>query len=235
MAIGHARPHRGTGSAYGNGQSRRRNAVRTNVERAWSFRRFLDQFGAVGRAKGEGYDPAMFAGMSDAELSQTRAMLLERALAGDTVDLDGLRHLGGTDVVAALRAALAATDAHGAPWQIKARDTMYALTGEMAVLLPLLLVIDSRDAATRERAAQLLARTKLPSAMAEPIAARLCRWHSHAVRLPLAIAWLTTQGLPTYEPQSFTAHLPLVRRILDCWPWQRRRVLADLAGALGRA
>lgn len=193
---------------------------------------FLRQYHAAGREKGDGYDPSMFAHMDPAERSEARAALLQRALEGDTVDLAGLAHVGDAAVIAALHEA-AGTDPFRAPDRdLVLRETLFALTGDPRELDPVLAWLDGCDAEARTRAAELLARLALPPTLAEPIARRLGRWRVGAARLPLASAWLTTQGMPTHRIDGFQAHLPLVRRILTAWPWRRARLLGAIAGEL---
>lgn len=192
--------------------------------------RFLRQFHATGREKADGYDPGMFEEMSTKERARAAAMLLVRGLAGDTTDLHGLRYLGGFAAVAALR------DAAGtmldAGCDIERCDTLFALTGDPADLLPVLGYLDGSDTVARERAAWVLAGLRAPAALAEPIAERLADRRYRPVELPLAAAWLATQGLPVHEVAGFQAHLPLVRRILDAAPRRRPAVLAGIAREL---
>ena len=190
-----------------------------------TFARFLQQYEATGREKGDGYDPSMFGGMTAAELERARAMLLDRALAGDTVDLAGLRWVGDEAVVAALRGA----SGHRADWDMGRIETLFALTGDAAAIRPLLDYVDGADAAERVRGARVLAGLPLPAGLARPLADRLCRAWRRDVVLPLAQAWLATQGLGVTDPAEFQARLPLIRLIVHAWPWRRRRVLARIA------
>lgn len=189
--------------------------------------RFLRQFRATGRDQADGYDPGMFDDMSVKERAQAAAMLLTRGLAGDTTDLHGLRYLGGEAVVAALRDA--AGTMRDAGCDIERCDTLFALTGDCADLVPILDHLDSSEKPVRERAAWALAVLRAPATLAEPFARRLADRHYQAVALPLAIAWLTARGLPGHGPEGFQAHLPLVRRIVDAPPRQRAALLARIA------
>lgn len=200
-----------------------------------TFARFLQQFEAIGRIKGDGYDPAMFSGMTDAELARARSMMLERGLAGDTVDLSGLRHVGDEATIAALRRASAPAGEGGAGWDMIRLETLFALTGEPAVLAPLLDQLDRGTGESRRQAAQILAGLPLPASLAAALAHRLCRLRYRHLALPLSQAWLTTQGLRLDRPGAFQAHLPLIRAIVAAWPWRRAPLLARIACELRAA
>ncbi len=193
---------------------------------------FLRQYHATGREKGDGYDPSMFADMNPGELSEARAAMLRRALEGDTIDLAGLAHVGDTAAIAALREAAGTGLLRALDRDLVLRETLFALTCDPHELDPILAWVNGHDADARRRAAELLARLALPPTLAEPIARQLARWRLGAAGLPLAIAWLSTQGLPTHRIDGFQAHLPLVRRILAAWPWRRAVVLTAIAGEL---
>ena len=187
--------------------------------------RFLQQFNALGRVKADGYDSRMFDDMSVQQRARAEAMLLARGLAGDTTDLHGLRYLAGEAVIAALRGA--AGTMRDAGCEIERCDTLFALTGDCADLLPILDHLDRSKKPVRERAAWVLAGVRAPAALAEPLARRLADRHYQKLALPLAIAWLTARGLPVHEHEGFQAHLPLVRRIVDAAP-RRRAALLDV-------
>jgi len=196
-----------------------------------TFARFMQQYRAVGREKGDGYDPSMFEGLTAGEREQARGLLLERGLRGDTVDLNGLRWLGDDAVVAALRGAVLP----GGDKDMARIETLFALTDDPAELDPLWLYLDGRDGDERRRSAWLLARLPLPAGLASALAGRLCRARLGEAALPLALAWLATQGVPASDPATLATRVPLVRSILDAWPWRRRRVLARISRELGRS
>jgi len=193
---------------------------------------FLLQYRATGREKGDGYDSSMFADMDPGELSEARSAMLRRALEGDTIDLAGLALVGNAAAIAALRKAAGTGVLRAPDRDLVLRETLFALTCDPHELEPVLAWLDGRDAYARRQAAELLARLALPPTLAEPIARRLARWRLGPAGLPLATAWLSTQGLPTYRIDGFQAHLPLVRRILAAWPWRRAGVLTAVAGEL---
>lgn len=197
-----------------------------------SLAAFLRQYHATGREKGDGYDPSMFADMDPGELSEARAALLQRALEGDTTDLAGLAHVGDAAAIAALRAAAGTGPLRAPDRDLVLCETLFKLTRDLRELDPVLAWLDARDTDARRRAAELLARLALPPTLAEPITRRLGCWRLRSAGLPLATAWLATQGLPTHRVDGFQAHLPLVRRILAAWPWRRARVLAAIAAEL---
>ena len=190
---------------------------------------FLRQYRAVGREKGDGYDHAMFADMSERQRARARAMLLRRGTGGDTIDLSGLRFVGDETVVATLRAGAGRGALQTADRDLVVRETLFALTGKISELDPVLAWLDSGNAEARQRAAELLGRLALPPAMAAPIARRLGQWRLGRAALPLAVAWLTTQGISTCRADEFRTHLPLLRRIVNAWPWRRAAVLAGIA------
>jgi hypothetical protein len=187
---------------------------------------FQRQYRATGRDKGGGYDPSMFADMDAGELAEAKRLLLRRGLSGDTIDLAGLRFVGDASVVAALRGAAGSEPLRPPDRDLVLRETLFALTGEPGELEPVLAWLDGRDPEARRRAAELLARLALPPTLASPIALRLGRWWLGRAALPLASAWLATQGLPTHRSDGSETHLPLVRRVLAAWPCRRAGVRA---------
>ena len=94
-----------------------------------SLASFLRQYHATGRDKVDGYAAAMFADMTEDERARARAMLLERGLAGDTVDLHGLRFVGDAATVAALRAAAERTTPGNPHFDAQRCETLRVLTG----------------------------------------------------------------------------------------------------------
>lgn len=194
---------------------------------------FRRQYNATGREKGDGYNPSMFADLAPAEVAEARRLLLRRGLGGDTIDLAGLAYVGDVAVIAALREAAGSPALRGPEHDLVLRETLFTLTGDPRELDPVFAWLDGPSGEALRRAAELLARLELAPTFAEPIARRLGRWRLGAAALPLASAWLLTQGVPTHRVDGFEANLPLVRRILAVWPWRRAAVLAEIAGELG--
>lgn len=118
-----------------------------------SLAAFLRQYHATGRDKADGYAAAMFADMTEDERAQARAMLLERGLAGDTVDLDGLRFVGDAATVAALRAFEDRATPRNPRFDVQRRETLRVLTGGDE---------DSRRAVSRRRPRARSRRVKAP-------------------------------------------------------------------------
>ena len=200
-----------------------------------SWTRFLLQYRASGRIKADGYDPAMFADMTAEEVGTARAMLLERGIAGDTIDLHGLRYLGDDTVVAELRAAGGRDAMRPADRDISRCEMLFVLTGDPADLRPILHHLDSRVAAERALAANCLARLDLTPVFRDALARRLVSFRHRAVALPLIQAWLVTQGVPANDPIVFHAQLPLIRRILARAWWRRGVLMAEIARSLAGA
>ena len=177
----------------------------------------------------EGHFPADFEGMSNHERARARDMLLERALAGDTVDLDGLRLIGNAQTAARLEVANDLDAVHGARFGIVRLEVLFVLTGDANHLLELLRWVDGTDADAQEFAALALARHALPSVLAGSIVERLADGRHEAVAGPLVDAWLATQGHAIWDMMVFQRHLPLIKKVLNARPVQRPALLANAA------
>lgn len=212
-------------------QTRTRNMLMERVvlppgeAEAMIFPDFLAQYQA--QEKGQGYFPFHFEGMMEEERACARAMLLERALGGDTVDLDGLRLIGDARTAARLEAAKDLDAAHGYRFAVLRLETLFVLTGDANHMLDLLKWIDGSDADAQELAALALARHPLPSVLARAIVERLADGRHEKIAGSLMDAWLATQGEPIWDMAVFQRHLPLIRRVLNARPAQRPRILAD--------
>jgi len=185
---------------------------------------FLEQYHASGREKGDGYSAGMFEDLTADERRLALGLLLVRGLAGDTVDLAGLRYVADEDAIARLRAAQGQGPFLRPDRDMVRRETLFQLTGEPTELMPLLAYIDGRADQPRRQAAELLAQLPLPSVFADLIALRLTSWRWRDLALPLATAWLNSQGQAAYDVSGFQSSLPLVRAIVDR-PWWRRAAL----------
>jgi hypothetical protein len=194
-----------------------------------TFATFLRQYEAIPPEKLDGYFPFHFEGLSADELDRARAMLLERALRGDTIDQDGLRLVGDADTVARLLAAESLGATFGPRFDVVRRETLFALTGDAGHLAGLLPWIDGGEVEIRRFAAEALARHALPADLAEPIVARLADGRHEEVAIPLVKAWLATQGQPVIGLAAFQQRLPLVRAIVSATPSARPGIMAEQA------
>jgi hypothetical protein len=194
-----------------------------------TFATFLRQYEAIPPEKLDGYFPFHFEGLSADELDRARAMLLERALRGDTIDLDGLRLVGDADTIARLVAAENLDATFGPRFDVVRRETLFALTGDAGHLAGLLPWIDGGEVEIRRFAAEALARHALPADLAGPIVARLAGGRHEAVAIPLVKAWLATQGQPVIGLAAFQQRLPLVRAIVSATPSARPGIMAEQA------
>ncbi|QYE34408.1 hypothetical protein KZX46_16745 [Polymorphobacter sp. PAMC 29334] len=193
-----------------------------------TFSDFQRQYDAVAQEKGEGYFPFHFAGMSGDELAHARSMLLERALAGDTVDLDGLRLVGDATTVTGLRAAANRVASLGARWDIVRRETLFQLTSEPAELEPLLAMTDGGSDDEAKMAAEALARHSLPGDFGERIAERLTDGRHECIVGPLVDAWLASRGVRIWEMSVFQKHLTFIKAACAAGPARRKKILADV-------
>lgn len=191
-----------------------------------TFAAFLTQYEATGREKADGYFPAHFSGMSDDERARARAMMLDRALDGDTIDMNGLRLIGDDGTAVRLEAAGTETVRFGFRLDIVRRETLFGLTGDPRHLAGCLTWLDDADPSAREFAAEALARHRLPPDLADPLARRLADGQHEDIALPLAIAWLGTHGLDASAAEDFQRHLPFIRSVLNTPPARRPAVLA---------
>jgi hypothetical protein len=194
-----------------------------------TFATFLRQYEAIPPEKLGGYFPFHFEGLSADERDRARAMLLERALRGDTIDLDGLRLVGDADTVARLVAAESLAATFGPRFDVVRRETLFALTGDAGHLAGLLPWIDGGEVEIRRFAAEALARHALPADLAAPIVARLADGRHEEVAIPLVKAWLATQGQPVIGLAAFQQRLPLVRAIVSATPSARPGIMAEQA------
>lgn len=111
-----------------------------------SFKTFLRMYEAAQTTKRDGYSPSDFADMSDEERIRARAMLLERGLTGDTIDIDGLRYVGDQQTVTALMAAENCAADFGPVFDTQRLETLFVLTGDPHHLLSLLTWVNGMDA-----------------------------------------------------------------------------------------
>ena len=194
-----------------------------------TFATFLRQYEATPPEKLDGYFPFHFEGLSADELDRARGLLLDRALRGDTIDLDGLRLIGDAETVARLIAAEGLDATFGPRFDVVRRETLFALTGEAGHLAGLLPWIDGGEVEIRGFAAEALARHALPADLAGLIVARLADGRHEDVAIPLVKAWLATQGEPIIGLAAFQRRLPLVRAIVSAPPSARPGIMAEQA------
>lgn len=186
---------------------------------------FLQQYGAQGQEKGDGYLARHFEGLSPAELERARDMLLQRAFQRDTVDLDGLRLIGDRRTIESLEAAAGLAATLGSRFDVVRRETLFALTRDAHHLAGLFQLIDEEDVDIARFAADALARHPLPANFAGPIVERLADGQHEASIIPLTKAWMSTQGQPILDSTAFQKHLPQIRAITSAPPAERPRVI----------
>jgi len=192
-----------------------------------TFAAFQAQFDATGPEKGDGYFPYHFDGMSADERALARGMLEQRALAGDTVDLDGLRLVGDDETAARLEAAAALDRRYGIRWEVARRETLVAIRNDPVPLQPLIERADDRDADVSKAAAQALGRHRLPHSFAAPLADRLVDGRHEQALLWLVKAWLSTMGEEIWQVPVFDANLPFIRAVMAQAPRRRAEMLRD--------
>jgi hypothetical protein len=190
-----------------------------------TYATFLRQYEASPPEKLDGYFPFHFDGMSEAERARARAMLLDRALDGDTIDLDGLRLVGDADTVSRLKAAEGLDATYGPQFDVVRRETLFALTQDYRELAGILPWIDSGELEVRRFAAEALSRHALPTALAPAITERLADGRHEEVVIPLVKAWLSTQGEPVLDLATFQQRLPLIRSIVSAQPAMRPELM----------
>jgi hypothetical protein len=192
-----------------------------------SFKSFLCIYEAPPSTRRDGYSPSDFADMSDEERTRARAMLLERGLTGDTIDIDGLRYVGDQQTVTALTAVENRAADFDPVFDAQRLETLFVLTGDPHHLFSLLAWVDGSDAPARAVAAQALARQKLPADFAALIAQRLTEGRHEDVVLSLVQAWMATRGeLIGMDMAAFQRHLPLIRAVCKARPAARAQLLA---------
>ncbi len=188
--------------------------------------RFQRQYAAQGREKADGYSPADFAEMTDAERATARDMMLKRALAGDTVDLMGLSYVGDAGTVAALRQAASLVASFNWRWDVNRHEVLFDLTQDKAYLFDLATYLDGRDGRAQEGAANALA-WRVLSRDAEPfLVDRMCDGRHEGALLGLIQAWLGLRAAAVCDPICFQRHLPLIRSVTGATPARRRQLLA---------
>ena len=191
--------------------------------------RFLACYEAPPQDRRDGYDAAMFAGCTPAERRVAREMLLARALQGETIDLDGLAHVGDADTIRALREADGLDAQFGHAFGVGRLETLYRLTGDPADLEGLFRYIDGDGKAARAFAAQALSRHGAPEAFAAPLADRLASGRHEDIVLPLTASWLSTQGEPMADMRAFQRCLPFMRSVMAERPSRRLALLQGRA------
>lgn len=196
-----------------------------------SWAEFQRQYDAVGRDKADGYAPGYFDGMSDQDLARARAMMLERALAGDTIDLSGLRYIGDADTVVRL-AAMEESDAFDWNYDITRHEVLFELTGDPQYLTSLARYLDGRDAEAQERVAGVLAQYVLPPEAETFVVDRIVDGEHEAAVLSLIRAWIAIQQRSVCDIMCFQRHLDLIRSVNRAKPRHRAALLTEAAVGL---
>lgn len=191
---------------------------------------FLRQYEAQGRDKADGYSPADFAEMTDDERITARDMMLKRALAGDTVDLMGLRYVGDAGTVVALRQAASLVASFDWRWDVIRHDVLFDLTHDKTYLFDLAKYLDGRDGRAQEGAANALAGRVLPRDAEPFLVDRMCDGRHEGALFGLMQAWLGLRAGAVCDPMCLQRHLPLLRSVTGAAPARRRQLLAaDIA------
>jgi hypothetical protein len=198
-----------------------------------TFAAFLRQYEATPPDNLDGYFPFHFEGMRREERDRARTMLLDRALSGHTIELDGLRLIGDAQTIAALQDAEAGTAQYGADFSITLREVLAVLMANTRPLDGLFAWIDGDDANVAERAAETLARHLLPRDFLEPLTARLCDGDHEAIISSLISAWWSAGRSEIMNMHVFQRELPFIRRLSATPPLARRSLLEEKAGAPG--
>lgn len=197
--------------------------------------RFIAQYEAQGREKGDGYLPSYFAGMTAEELATARAMMLRRALGGDSVDLDGLRYIGDADTVTALDAARSGSPAQEWSFDIVRLNVLYVLTDDQIYLAALSRYLDGGEADAQSRAAYVLASHVLPHEADEFLLQRLADGRHEPAFNGLMSAWIGLHERRRCDAMCFQRHLALIRRVSNAAPQDRPALLAEAAPGLAPA
>ncbi len=192
---------------------------------------FRRQYEAQGREKADGYARADFEGMSDDERAHARGMMLDRALEGDTTDLDGLRHVGDTSTASILASASEARTGHGWRYDVLRHEVVFEITGDHGHLTGLSPYLDARDGEMQTRAAQALASCVLPPECLAFLEERIVDGRHEPAILPLLTAWIAVQRRSACDPACFQRHLEFVRLICRTRPRRRSGLLSDYASA----
>ena len=191
---------------------------------------FLRQFEAQGREKGDGYSPRDFDGMSQDERVRARAMMLERALTGDDIDLlSGLRYIGDAATAATLDAAAATTANFGWSFDITRLQVLFELTGQQRYLTDLARYLDGRDPKAQERAGYALTWYVLPPEAEPFLLDRIADGRHDPALLPLLKAWIALHQRAMCDTPCFQRNIALVRTVSNARPFSRRALLADAA------
>ncbi len=195
-----------------------------------SFANFLRRYHLAPPEKLDGYSASDFAGMSGEERARAQAMLLERGLCGDTIDLDGLQYVGDRQAAAALEAAGQRAAELGPRFDIQRLEILFVLTADERHLLKLLSWTDQQGRQAAGLAAEALGRHRLPADLAAPIAARLADGRHEDIVRQLVEAWLATRGeLVGRDMAAFGRRLPLIRAISAARPGARMALLVGAA------
>ena len=191
---------------------------------------FQRQYDARGREKGDGYSPGDFDELTPEERARARAMMLARALRGDTIDLSGLRYIGDAGTVVALRAA----DALDWDSDIIQLDVLFDLTWDERYLLALARYLDARAPDKQESAANTLSWRALPATFEPLLVARTCDGRHEGALLALLSAWIGLHEGERCDMTCFQRHLAFIRRVKRTAPRRRHVLLAYQAAVLAR-
>jgi hypothetical protein len=198
---------------------------------AWDH--FFAQYQAEGRQRLDGYDASHFEALTDAELTRARAMILERAEAGETPEIRALPLLGVPEALRVVERLLAREQAP-TPTRLTACEAGWTLTQAPGYQHEIITIADTGDDFVRSQAITILAMIPLtPSALAE-VTARLRVEANDTLSVQLAKAVLRGRGVALTSMAEFSRALPLVRALAAPNLHDRGEAIAHLDELIAR-
>jgi hypothetical protein len=177
-----------------------------------SFEKFLKQYYAVGREKGEGYDSSHFEGMTHNELETAEKMLIKDATQLDTTAIRGLGVLKSKNAEITLRSLLEKVSAPSYA-HLHIAKALWEITNDLVFQEIIFEDFDEDNDPLRQQVAIALEGTK-PSKFTFKIFVEMLRKEKEStMRTSAASGILIFYGLleSPIDYKNFQKYLPLVR------------------------
>jgi hypothetical protein len=179
-----------------------------------SFEKFLKQYHAVGREKGEGYDSSHFEGMTDNELVTAEEMLIKDAAQLDTTAIRGLGVLKSANSEITLRSLLAKVSAPSYA-HLRIAEALWEITNDLVFQEIMLEDFAKDNAALRQQVAIALEDTK-PSKLTLKTFLEILRIEKDSTMRTTAASGILIYYCLLESPsdyENFQKYLPLVRKL----------------------
>lgn len=175
---------------------------------------FLSQYESEAQQKLDGYDASHFEGLTEPELTRARAMVIARAEAGETPEIDALPLLNTPAVLPVIAGLL---DRVRAPTLTRLRACVagWKITRAPAYQHEILAIASAGDDFVRSQAIIALCAMRLEPVALSEVEGMLRTEGDRALAVQLAKAVLRSRSVPVDTPEEFQRALPLLRAIAN--------------------